>query len=52
MSACAKDSYLRQGIREIFFRVMQADDFLFDGPLGNQVVDRYRTGLADPVGPV
>ncbi|GEM_PF-4459625 len=31
---------------------MQADDFLFDGPLGNQVVDRYRTGLADPVGPV
>ena len=32
--------------------VMQADDFLFDGPLGNQVVDRYRTGLADPVGPV
>lgn len=41
-----------QGIGEIFFRVMQADDFLFDGPLGNQVVDRYRTGLADPVGPV
>ncbi len=31
-----------KGINEIFFRVIQADDFFFDGALGNQTVDRYR----------